>query len=53
MLLSPYAQYPTHARRSQNALLSESLYSVIPMLKNALKCDVDKIYVFLSVGVDN
>jgi hypothetical protein len=45
--------YPTHARCSQNALLSGSLYSDILMFKNALKCHVDKIYVFVPVGVDN
>jgi len=45
--------YPTHAGHSQNALLSESFYSNILILKNTLKCHVDKIYVFVSVGVDN
>jgi len=43
----------THARRSQNVLLSESLYSEFITLKNALKCLVDKIYVFVSVDLDN
>lgn len=38
--------YPAHARRSQNALLSESLYCDILMLQNALKYHADKIYVF-------
>jgi len=45
--------YQTYARRSQNVLLSESLYSDFLMLKNALKCHIGKIYVFVPVGVDN
>ena len=45
-------EYPTHARLSQNALLSESLYPHIPMLKNALKCHVEKItFLYPLVGI--